>query len=479
MATTWMKAVHHTNSGSITAAIKHTLAYATNPEKTRIGSSVTLVAAHGCDALTAEAEFTLSKAVYEKRTGRNQGKHDVIGYQIRQSFKPGEVTPQEALEIGYELAMRWTHGKHQFVVAAHTNTENPHTHIFFNSVTIDCSRKYADFKHSAISLRRVSDMLCAENGLSIIEKPKLSKGYNRVEYLGGGKQPTGRDKLRDIIDENVVVGRSLGDFFSALKRAGVELKNGKQISFKPPGSKKFFRQDSLGDDYTIVAITEKLAGRRVVENRKASDDANRKIAEYAASQKRPSLLIDIEVKIREGKGTGYAQWAKIFNLKEAARTLIYLKEVGIDSYDDLRKKSSSASDDFYKVTKRIKEIESRQKEIVELQKQIGTYGKTREVYAKYKASGWDRRFYNSNETDIISHKAAKKYFNELGLKKLPKIDELKQEYAKNDSEKRVLYGEYYKLKESSRELATATYNVERILGITTSQNCDTRDRDAR
>ncbi len=479
MATTWMKAVHRTNSGSITAAIKHTLAYATNPEKTRIGSSVTLVAAYGCDALTAEAEFALSKAVYEKRTGRNQGKHDVIGYQIRQSFKPGEVTPQEALEIGYELAMRWTKGKHQFIVAAHTNTENPHTHIFFNSVTIDCLRKYADFKRSAIALRRVSDMLCAENGLSIVEKPKLSKGYNRAEYLGGGKQPTGRDNLRDIIDVNIVVGRSLTEFFTALKRVGVELKNGKQISFKPPGSKKFFRQDSLGTDYTIDAIMERLAGKRIVETRKTSDDANRKTAEYAASQKRPSLLIDIQAKIAEGKGAGYAQWAKIFNLKEAARTLVYLKEVGIDSYDDLRKKSSSSSDDFYKVTKRIKEIESRQKEIAELQKQIGTYGKTREVYAQYKASGWDRRFYNSNESDILLHKAAKKYFDGLGLKKLPKIDELKQEYARINSEKKALYGEYYKLKESSRELAIALSNSERILGITTAQNRDTCDRDAR
>jgi len=159
--------------------------------------------------------------------------------------------------------------------------------------------------------------------------------------------------------------------------------------------------------------------------------------------------------------------------------LIYLKEIGIDSYDELKKKSSSASDDFYKVTKQIKEIESRQKEIAELQKQIGTYGKTREVYAQYKASGWDCKFYNSNEADIILHKAAKKYFDELGLKKLPKIDELKQEYARIHSEKRVLYGEYHKLKNFLRELATVTYNVEKILGVTNAQNRDTRDRDAR
>jgi len=473
MATTTLIPLHAGKGKTVAAAIGRTTDYVKNPDKTDGGE---WVSAYECDPLTVDAEFLFSKRQYAMQTGRDNA-NDVIGYHLRQAFKPGEIDAATANRIGYELAMKLTHGKNAFICCTHTNTQSLHNHVIINSVTLDCSQKFRNFKNSSFAIRKISDMLCVENGLSIIEKPKPSRG-SYGSWLGD-KKHTGRDKLRDIIDENIVVGRSLIDFFSALKRAGVELKNGKQISFKPPGSKKFFRQDSLGEDYTIKAITERLAGRRVVETRKTSDDANRKTAEYAASQKRPSLLIDIEAKIREGKSTGYAQWAKIFNLKEAARTLIYLKEVGIDSYDELRKKSSSASDDFYKVTKRIKEIESRQKEIAELQKQIGTYGKTREVYAGYKASGWDRRFYNSNESDVLLHKAAKKYFDGLGLKKLPKIDELKQEYARINSEKKALYGEYHKLKTSSRELATALYNSERILGITTAQNRDTRDRDAR
>jgi hypothetical protein len=183
-----------------------------------------LIAAHACDPMTAESEFYLSKKLYKKQTGRNQGRHDVIGYHIRQSFKPGEVTPAEALQIGYELALRWTKGKHQFVVAAHTNTQNPHTHIFYNSVTLDHSRKFEDFKRSAIALRRVSDKLCIEHGLSIVEAPKLSKGYNRAEYLGDKKPPTGRAKLRELIDENLIIGNSLTEFIIKLKRVGVEVK---------------------------------------------------------------------------------------------------------------------------------------------------------------------------------------------------------------------------------------------------------------
>ncbi|GHU57423.1 hypothetical protein AGMMS49975_22990 [Clostridia bacterium] len=195
MATTWVKAVHRSNSGSISAGLKQTIDYAQNPDKTQGGK---LTAAYECDPMTAESEFLLSKTLYEQRTGRNQGKHDVIGYQIRQSFKPGEVTAEQALKIGYDLATRWAKGRHQFIVAAHTNTANPHTHIFFNSVDLDCSRKFEDFRHSAIALRKISDILCLENGLSVIEKPRLSKGQNRAEYLGGDKQSTGRDQLRKI-----------------------------------------------------------------------------------------------------------------------------------------------------------------------------------------------------------------------------------------------------------------------------------------
>jgi len=217
VATTWIKVVHRTSSGSIRAAIQRTLDYTGDYAKTQGGN---LIAAYECDPATAASEFMLSKRIYEKKTGRNQGRHDVIGYHIRQSFKPGEVTAEEALKIGYELAMRWTKGNHQFIVTSHTNTNNPHIHIFFNSVTLDNSRKYVDFKRSAIALRRVSDMICIEHGLSIIEKPGLSKGHNREEYLGISKAPNKRDKLIKLINTFLCDSSPAENIFNALKSAG-------------------------------------------------------------------------------------------------------------------------------------------------------------------------------------------------------------------------------------------------------------------
>jgi hypothetical protein len=368
--------------------------------------------------------------------------------------------------------MRWTRGRHQFVVAAHDNTDNPHTHIFFNSVTLDHSRKFQDFKRSAIALRRVSDKLCLENGLSIVERPGLSKGYNRAEYLGDKKPPTGRGKLCELIDANLVVGNSLTEFITKLKRAGVEVKHGKQFSFRPPGSKKFFRQDTLGDDYSAEAILERLAGRRDVAKREASEtDAERKAAAYAETRTQPNLLIDIQAKIQEGAGDAYVQWMKIFNLQTAARTLVFLKEQGIDSYDELKEKSSAVSGEFSRMSREIRDIEQRQKEISEMQKHIGNYGKGRAVNDRYKASGYDQNFYEEHRAALTLFKAAKDFFNERGIRKTPSINELKQEWARLDAEKRKLYAKYHAIKPRYKKLQTALVNAENMLGINkTSQH---------
>ena len=465
MATTWLKSLH-TGGGSIAAAFDRSTDYIENADKTENGE---LIAAFGCDPYTAQTEFLLSKRQYEQNTGREQSrKHDVLAYHIRQSFKQGEITADEALKIGYELAQRWTKGRHQFIVASHTNTNNPHVHIIYNAVNTECDGKFKDFKFSAIALRRLSDQICLEKGLSVIEKPKPSKGWNRAAYLGENKLPTIRDKLREVIDNNIIVGRSLTEFLTVLRRAGVDVKYGKQFAFKLPGAKKFTRQDTLGDDYAPEAILERLAGKRTV----VKDE----ISAPLVGVNKPNLLIDIQAKIREGKGRGYENWSRIFNLKESARTLLFLKENGIDSYDDLLKKSAAVSADFNERLTKIKSIDMRLGEISELQKQIGTYGKTRDTYRLYLSAKNREDFFEEYRADITLHIAAKKYFDGLGYgknNKLPTINSLKQEYATFLAEKKNLYSGYHELKEKRAALLTAKSNAQNILGITPdAQNRD-------
>jgi hypothetical protein len=162
----------------------------------------------------------------------------------------------------------------------------------------------------------------------------------------------------------------------------------------------------------------------------------------------------------------------VFNLKQAAKTLIWLQEQGIDSYDDLKKKASAASGGFAALTKKIRDAETRMSEVSELQKYIGQYGKTREVYAAYKKSGWSKKYYDEHTADIILHRAAKSYFDKLGLKKLPSINQLKQKWATLAAEKKSLYSGYREAKETSRSLTVALGNANHILGVTPDASHD-------
>ena len=179
-ATTFLKRHKISKGDSIAKSLKDRFDYGMNPDKTQEGE---LISSYECDHMTADAEFLLSKAKYRAITGREQrGESDVLCYQIRQSFKPGEITPEEANRIGYETAMRWTKGKYAFFVATHTDKKHIHNHIYYNSTSLDCTHKFRDFIGSARALRRLSDQICMENALSVITAPKLHSQGQYAHY---------------------------------------------------------------------------------------------------------------------------------------------------------------------------------------------------------------------------------------------------------------------------------------------------------
>ena len=451
MARVWIKPLHINKGKSIAQTLADRTDYAENPDKTNKGLYVT---GYACDPRSADEEFLISKREYLYNTGRDQGSRNVLAYHICQSFKPGETDAATANEIGYKLALSFTKKAHSFIVATHTDRRHIHNHIVFNSTSLDCQRKFKDFKRSDLALRRISDLLCIEYGLSVITNPKPSKRQN-YDDLFGKKEPTWREKLRRRIDEVLPSCASFEDFIAAMKALGYAVNDKrKYISMAAPGQKNPTRLDALKGEHTEAAIRERLGMARTV----ASTGAG-------GGHTRVSMLIDIQAKIQEGKGPGYEHWARIFNLKEAAKTLLFLKENGIDTYDDLAKKASSASGDFSALTKKIKAAETRMAEITELQKYIGTYGKTRDTYARYRKSGWNNDFYEEHRADITLHRAAKKHFDKLGLKKLPSIASLKQEYATLLAEKKKLYSGYRSSKSNMQELLIAKGNADRILGV--------------
>jgi len=275
MATTWIKPIHKNKNKSVSQTLAERIGYAENPDKT---DNYEHVKSYGCDYYTAANEFAIAKTLYEQHTGRERNGDDIIAYHIRQSFKPGEVEPSEALEIGYKLCEKFTHGKHQFVVSVHTDRQHIHCHCVFNAVNLDCDRKFRNVRGSMRIVRQISDYLCAEHGLSIIENPQPSHG-SYADWMDKKEPATNKDKLRLLIDKLISGGLMFEQFIGEMYYAGCEVKREKYLAFKTPGAERFIRVKSLGEDYTEQALRERCLGGRATL-----------VSVPSASAHKPSLL---------------------------------------------------------------------------------------------------------------------------------------------------------------------------------------------
>lgn len=453
MATTRLMPLHTGKGRDIGTAISDIIDYAENPGKTDYGR---LITGYECDSRTADSEFLFSKRQYAALTGRTRGADDVIAYHLRQSFVPGEITPEEANRIGCELARRFTNGNHAFVVCTHIDKHHIHNHIIWNSTSLDCTRKFRNFWGSTRAVRRLNDTLCIENGLSIVESPKRhGKSYNK--WLGDQAKPSNRELLRMAIDAALV--QKPADFDALLKflrEAGYEIKPGKILALRGKNQKRFIRLDTLGEGYSEPDLRAVLSGEKAHKPRK-------KVIQ-SMPEERVNLLVDIEAKLRAGKGVGYERWAKVFNLKQMAQTVNYLTEHSLLEYDALAAKTASAAARYNELSAQIKAAEKRMAEIAVLKIQIVSYAKTRATYVAYRKAGYSKKFHSEHESDILLHKAAKKSFDELGLKKLPTVKSLQTEYAALLAEKKAAYADYRKARDEMKELLTVKANVDHLLG---------------
>ena len=453
IATTRIISMHHQKGKTILQCLGERIDYSKNKEKT---AQEQYISAYECDAKTAAAEFALAKREYGILSGREQ-KSNVIAYQIRQSFKPGEVTPEEANQIGYELALRFLKGKHAFIVCTHVDKKHIHSHIIFNSTTLDCTRKFKDFLGSGRAVGRLSDIICLEHGLSIIENPKRYTHSTYDKWLGDNKKkPSHRELLRGAIDD--VLAKQPGGFDAFLQLLNeigyTAVRRGKNISFRHPDCKSSIRMNSLGEGYTEADVHEVLSGKRQHIPKKKHNPL---------TLQKDSLLIDIQRKMDEGKGTGYVNWAKKFNIKQMAQTVNYLRDHGLMDYDVLKQKTADATGRYNRLSDEIKSAEKRMAEITVLKTHIVNYSKTREVYAAYRKSGYSKKFLAEHESDILLHKAAKKAFDELNMTKLPTVKSLQAEYADLLAKKKAAYTEYRTAREEMKELLLHKSNIDRML----------------
>ena len=468
MATTRLMALHIGKGRSVSTAISDIIDYVENPEKTDKGQ---LITSYQCSARIADREFLLAKQLYIQKTGRTRGADDVIAYHLRQSFVPGEITTEEANRLGRELAMRFTKGRNAFVVCTHIDKAHVHNHIIFSAVNLDCDRKFRDFLGSGRALRRISDTLCIENGYSIVDAPQRhGKSYNK--WLGDNAPIPHRERLCYVIDETLKQRpESFDALLDLLRQAGYEIKgNPANPSLRGGDQKRFVRMDTLGPGYTPAELKAVIAGERQHTPKQRRAKAKKQ------PRRTNQLLIDIQEKLAQGKGAGYVNWAKKFNLKQMAQTVAYLQDHDLMDYAALTEKADAASARYHEISDRIKAAETRMAEIAVLRTQIINYAKTRDTYVAYRKAGYSKKFLAEHESDILLHKTAKKQFDALGLKKLPTVKALNTEYAALLAEKKAAYGDYRQAKKEMRELLTAKANIDRILGKEDQKRHAQKDR---
>lgn len=458
--------VHHISKGeTIARSLKDRFDYGKNPDKTQGGE---LISAYECDQQTCDAEFLLSKAKYKAVTGREQKRDaDVLCYQIRQSFAPGEITPEEANRVGYETAMRWTKGNHAFFVATHTDRQHIHNHIYYNAVSLDYSRKYRNFLGSSFALRRLSDRVCLEHDLSVIQNPKLHSQGQYLHYgqwLGGDRRPSQKEQLRSIIDA-ILTERpaDLPSFLAALEASGVQVIHGRGgvLSFQLPGFERpaRWRGSTLGDGYGPEAVQAVLEGRAPARSGGGGDARPR--------CKRFDLVIDIQQRMAQGKGPGYERWAKVYNIKQMAAALQFLQENGLTDYDELAAKTDAAVDRAHALAGELRAVERELGRTSELMGAVVQYAKTRPVFDGYKAAQYNKKYLAQHEAELADYRAAKAAMNELlDGEKLPKMDALKKKRRELAEQKKALTAQYRTAQKEMRELVTAKGNIDHLINLT-------------
>ena len=425
----------------VKSTLSKALDYIENPDKT---DGKMLISSFGCSYETADIEFgyTLSQALDK---GNN------LAFHLIQSFAPGEVDYEKAHEIGKQLADAVTKGQHEYVVTTHIDKGHIHNHIIFCAVNFVDHHKYNSNKRSYYGIRNMSDKLCRENGLSVVVPGKGSKGKSYAEYQAEKTGTSWKGKLKIAVDALIPQVSSFEELLQRLQAAGYEIKPGKYVSCRAPGQERFTRLKTLGADYTEEAIRERIAGRRA------------KAAKAPGEQRGVSLLIDIENSIKAAQSKGYEQWAKIHNLKQAAKTMNFLTEHKIEQYADLVSRIEEMAAESGQAADALKDAEKRLADMAVLIKNVSTYQKTKPVYDAYRKARNREKYRAGQEQAIILHEAAARSLKASGIAKLPNLAALQSEYEALQAQKEALYADYGKLKKKVREYDIIKQNIDSIL----------------
>lgn len=441
----------------IRGTVNKAIAYIIDPKKT---DDKLLVSSFGC----AAGESAAKEFEWTRNLAAQQGAQipKVIARHLIQSFDVGEVSPEVAHEIGKQFADEWLKGKYEYVIATHIDKGHCHNHIIFNAVNFADYHSYRSNKRTYRELRLLSDEICKEHGLSVIP-PSQSKGMDYKEYTEAKKGTSWKQKLKQTIDRLVITAKDYDEFLKLMQEAGYEIKTGKYISFRAEGQERFTRAKTIGENYTEERIKERIQGRNPRKRRMQTE------------RKGISLIIDIQNSIKAQESKGYEHWAKINNLKEAAKTLNYLTENNLLQYADLESKVEDIHSSYERTGEELKRVEARLRGVQPLIKNISNYQRLKPVYEAFQKAKDKTAFRAKHEAELVIFEAAKSTLLAIrGDGKLPSLKSLQAEQDQLTEEQQRLYDERASLKKQGKQIDTIKANVDSYLSPAASKDRESK-----
>lgn len=419
--------------------------YITKGEKT---DNEILVSSFKCNPITAHTSFLRTRE-------DNQTKGNVLARHLIQSFFPGETDAETAHEIGKKLCEQHLENEHEYVLATHVDRGHIHNHIIFNNVNMVTGKCYQSNRRSYHKIRNISDELCRENKLSVIDpyyesykRKYKTNGKSWYEFQHTKQGTSWKSKLQFDIDRMLKQAQNWKDFLKRMSELGYEIKHGKHIAFRHKDKERFTRAKTIGEDYTEESLKERL---------------QESVQSYRpAIKQRVGKVIDIKNNEKIKSSKGYEFWANKHNLKTMSDSVIAVRQLGINSKQELEEHIQKIADERQDTLDKIKDIESKMGKLSETMEQVETIRKHREHYKYHKANPNDESFAREYSAELKLYTVASKAIIKT-YDSVPKSKDILKDLNQLQEKKTTLMQEYSKSNNLFSELVHYKKNYENYM----------------
>ncbi len=438
-----------TKIGSIKTTLSLAINYILNPQKTDNGK---YVYSFGCtpNGGIAEKEFLDIRSL-------GTGKGNVLAQHIKQSFKYGEITPEQALQIGIETMEKFLDNRYQYIVTTHIDKKHIHNHIIFNNVDFVSYRTFEYQKNRGKNswkiLQNINDEICKKHNLSVIENPQ-HKGKCYYEWQVDLLGKSWKSKLRNIIDQTIMESANFEEFLQNIKNKNVDCvytpEKVIKIKFRMDGQERFSRGRTLGWYYDEPQIRKRIEQYNLLKNG------------ISGRTYKTKIINTNELTFQTSKGL--LHWAEIQNMKEASRLINILTNNNLTSQNELEEKATDKYNDRMVIVSKLNSKQNRVNELTDVIKFIRTYKKYKGIHNKFLAAKNKNQFKKENITELKKFDdAAQNLLKIFPDKKLPNINTLMEEKNRLTQEVKEMNTQYKLIVDELKDIEFARETAEKFV----------------